>query len=292
MSEETYPVLVPDVAYYRKMVKCQEACPVYTDSRGYVTAVARGDLELGYEIAHDPNPLSTVCGRICGAPCETACRRRVIGPDHEPVAIRPLKRTLTERYGPEAQERLPGAQAAKNETPLIPLEGVTANGAPLSLKPILPGQGPQRTYSRVRWSRQTLRYLARTPGRKHGRVAVVGAGPAGLSVAHDLRLLGHEVTIFEAGPKTGGMMRYGVPIYRIDQQSMDREIESILKMGVEIRFDTRIGREISLPELRSQYDAVFLGIGLMQGRSLNIEGAELDGVMTAVDLLLNYNLGY
>ena len=292
MSEETYPVLVPDVAYYRKMVKCQEACPVYTDSRGYVTAVARGDLELGYEIAHDPNPLSTVCGRICGAPCETACRRRVIGPDHEPVAIRPLKRTLTERYGPEAQERLPGAQAAKNETPLIPLEGVTANGAPLPLKPTLPGQGPQRTYSRVRWSRQTLRYLARTPGRKHGRVAVVGAGPAGLSVAHDLRLLGHEVTIFEAGPKTGGMMRYGVPIYRIDQQSMDREIESILKMGVEIRFDTRIGREISLPDLRSQYDAVFLGIGLMQGRSLNIEGAELDGVMTAVDLLLNYNLGY
>ncbi len=283
-----YNVDIPDLEYYRKMVKCQEACPVYTDSRGYVTAIARGELELGYEIAHDPNPLSTICGRICGAPCEAACRRGTVGPDFEPVAIRPLKRVLTERLGPESRQLLPGApQTGDAKT--------AAAGTPLHPGPVqvnLPGQGPDFTYSRVRWSRQALRTLAAQPGRKHGRVAVIGAGPVGLTVANDLALLGHQVEIFEAGPKTGGMMRYGVPVYRIDQQAMDLEIQSILKLGVQIHFDTPIGKAIMLADLRREYDAVFLGIGLMEGRKLNILGGELDGVITAVDLLLNYNLGY
>jgi formate dehydrogenase beta subunit len=87
-------------------------------------------------------------------------------------------------------------------------------------------------------------------------------------------------------------MRYGVPVYRIDQQAMDQEIESILAMGVQIHYDTRIGESLTLADLRRQFDAVFLGIGLMEGRRLNIEGVDLDGVITAVDLLLNYNLGY
>jgi formate dehydrogenase beta subunit len=106
METNSYPVVVPDADFYRQMVKCQAACPVLTDARGYVTAVGRGELGLGYQIAHDPNPLSTICGRICGAPCEAACRRGAVGPDQTPVAIRPLKRVLTERYGPEAQTRL------------------------------------------------------------------------------------------------------------------------------------------------------------------------------------------
>lgn len=290
MAEAKYRVKAPELADWRAMVKCQEACPVYTDSRGYVTALARGELALGYEIAHDPNPLSTVCGRICGAPCETACRRGVIGPDREPIAIRPLKRVLTERYGPEAGRRLPGADAS-----FAPMEqSIPAEGY-MRLppgKPILPGLGADAVYSRVRWSRQSLAALAAQAGRKLGRVAVVGAGPAGLTVAHDLALLGHEVVIYEGGPKTGGMMRYGVPVYRVDQQAMDLEVQSILDMGVEIRFNTSIGQEITLSDLRGEYDAVFLGIGLMEGRKLNVEGADLDGVITAVDLLLNYNLGY
>ncbi len=283
-----YNVEIPDPEYYRKLVKCQEACPVYTDSRGYVTAIARGELELGYEIAHDPNPLSTVCGRICGAPCETACRRGSVGPDFEPVSIRPLKRVLTERLGPEAVQLLPGALQS---APLQPAAGdKPLNPAPT--RQSLPGQGPDFRYSRVRWSRQALRALAAGPGRKRGRVAVIGAGPVGLTVANDLALLGHQVELFEAGPKTGGMMRYGVPVYRIDQQAMDLEVQSILDLGVKIHFNTPIGKQISLPDLRREFDAVFLGIGLMEGRKLNIPGADLDGVITAVDLLLNYNLGY
>lgn len=283
-----YTVDIPDLEYYRKMVKCQEACPVYTDSRGYVTAIARGELELGYQIAHDPNPLSTICGRICGAPCETACRRGTVGPDFEPVAIRPLKRVLTERFGPESQQLLPGAiQTGEPEIP--------ASAMPLQSKPVcptLPGEGPDFLYSRVRWSRQALQTLAAQPGRTLGRVAVIGAGPVGLTVANDLALLGHRVEIFEGGPKTGGMMRYGVPVYRIDQQAMDLEIQSIFDLGVQIHFNTPIGKDISLVDLRREFDAVFLGIGLMEGRKLSIQGVELDGVITAVDLLLNYNLGY
>ena len=113
-----------------------------------------------------------------------------------------------------------------------------------------------------------------------------------MTVANDLALLGHQVVIFEGGPKTGGMMRYGVPVYRIDQDAMDAEMQQILDLGVEIRYNTPIGKEITLPDLRREYDAVFLGIGLMEGRKLSIPGADLDGVITAVDMLLNYNLGY
>ncbi len=294
MAEAKYRVKVPGVEDWRAMVKCQEACPVYTDSRGYVLAAARGELELGFEISHDPNPLSTICGRICGAPCETACRRGDIGPDFEPIAIRPIKRTLTERYGPEAGQLLPGATPTGGQDVIIPLDQISGGDymAPPPGERQMPGQGPKKTYSRVRWSRETLQRLAQTPGRKLGKVAVIGAGPASLSTAYDLALLGHQVVIYEAGPKTGGMMRYGVPVYRIDQQAMDLEINSILDMGVEIHFNTPIGQDITLNDLRRNYDAVFLGIGLMEGRSLDIEGVDLDGVISAVDLLLNYNLGY
>jgi NADPH-dependent glutamate synthase beta subunit-like oxidoreductase len=290
VTKTTYSATIPDTQYYRKTVKCQDACPVNTDARGYVTAMARGELELGYEIAHDPNPLSTVCGRICGAPCEIACRRKVVGPDYQPVAIRPIKRTLTEHYGPEAGQ---AALFDAGQPGTIPLDQV-ASGTHIE-RPghrTAPGRGAFLPYSRVRWSRDALRDLAATPGRKHGRVAVIGAGPASLSVANDLALLDHRVEIFEAGPKTGGMMRYGVPVYRVDQGAMDAEIQAILDLGVQIHFNTPIGKEIKLSDLRREFDAVFLGVGLMEGRKLDMPGVDLDGVITAVDLLLNYNLGY
>jgi len=277
-----FQVKIPDIDDWRAMVKCQAACPVNTDARGYVTAMARGEVEVGYEIAHDPNPLSTVCGRICGAPCEIACRRGdIIAPDQEPIAIRAIKRVLTERYGPEAEEIMPDRDKtehlARIETITL-TSGTSTFSSDLSRveeKANLPGSGAPLLYSTSRWSRKELMRLASQPGHKEGNIAIVGAGPASLTVAHDLILLRHKVTIYEAGPKTGGMMRYGVPVYRFDQEAMDLEIQAI-----------------TLDDLRRDFDAVFLGIGLMKGRSLNIEGSDLDGVIIAVDLLLNYNLGY
>jgi NADPH-dependent glutamate synthase beta subunit-like oxidoreductase len=293
MTEKKYKVSVPGVEHWRDMVKCQAACPVNTDARAYVTAAARGELELGFEISHDPNPMSTVCGRICGAPCEVACRRGDMYYGQKPISIRPIKRVLTERYGPEAEQRLPGQQ-------LIPVESVKAERDVFSASAVVssesdnavPGTGAKQLYSPVRWSRKELKRLGSQPGHKTGKIAILGAGPASLTVAHDMALLGHEITIFEAGPKTGGMMRYGVPIYRIDQEAMDAEIQEILDMGIDIKFNTSIGETITLSDLRATYDAVFLGIGLMKGRMIDFEGIDLDGTITAVDLLLNYNLGY
>jgi len=276
------------------MVKCQAACPVFTDARAYVTAAARGELELGHKIAHDPNPLSTICGRICGAPCEIACRRGDIAPGDKPVSIRSIKRVLTERFGPEAGLLADKDTLTAGGIEREPLKWIFSPDPRMEHAPtrLYPGEGAPTDYSQVRWSLEQLKRLAGQPDRRSGSVAVVGSGPSGLTVAHDLAVLGHKVTIFEGGPKSGGMIRYGVPVYRIDQEAMDREIQSILDLGVEIRYNTPVGEKITLAELRRDYDAVFLGIGLMKGRMLNIEGADLDGVITAVDLLLNYNLGY
>ncbi len=297
MSEKTYRVSIPTTEHWRRMIKCQYACPVNTDARAYVTAVARGELADGYRIAHDPNPLSTVCGRICGAPCEAACRRSAIEPDFRPIAIRPLKRVLTERFGAEAAGAPPARQKAASVT--IQADDIAVVGGVFSRDVLrtsqngaLPGTGAPEVFSPVRWSRAELERLSNRPGRKVGRIAIIGAGPSSLTVAHDLALLGHKVVIYESGPKTGGMMRYGVPVYRVEQEAMDLENQSILDMGVEIHYNTPIGKDIKLADLRQQYDAVFLGIGLMKGRDLKVEGADLDGVITAVDLLLNYNLGY
>jgi NADPH-dependent glutamate synthase beta subunit-like oxidoreductase/ferredoxin len=298
MTDKKYNIKIADTQYWRDMVKCQAGCPVNTDARAYVTAMARGEIEMGYEISHDPNPLSTACGRICGAPCETACRRGDIGPDFEPIAIRPVKRVLTERFGPESVQRLPGRVESSD---ILPLDSVSEMPTSVFSRNIrlnpengtLPGLGMEQVYSSSRWSRREMNRLGNQPDHKKGRVAVIGAGPAGLTVAHDMVCLGHAVTVFEAGPKTGGMMRYGVPIYRIDQEVMDLENDSILNMkGVDIKYNTPIGEDLKLADLRRDYDAVFLGMGLQKGRRLNIQGADLDGVVIAVDLLLNYNLGY
>src|SRR5215470_20142166 len=97
MDSSRHPIKVGDPIYWKKQVRCQEACPVHTDARGYVRAIAEGDLERAYLIARGPNPLASICGRICGAPCEANCRRGLID---RPIAIRALKRVVTERFGP------------------------------------------------------------------------------------------------------------------------------------------------------------------------------------------------
>jgi NADPH-dependent glutamate synthase beta subunit-like oxidoreductase len=141
-------------------------------------------------------------------------------------------------------------------------------------------------------SRAALRKLAATPGRNSGRVAVIGCGPAGLGCAHDLALLGHAVTVFDAAPASGGMLRLGIPLYRLQRELLDREVGSILDLGVELRLDTEVGREPSFADLRRDFDAIFIATGLGEGRSLSIPGADLDGVLKAVDFLLNVNMGY
>jgi len=125
------------------------------------------------------------------------------------------------------------------------------------------------------------------------KVAVVGAGPAGLSCAHELALLGFSVTVFEAHSAPGGMLVLGVPEYRLPREIIHAEIAAIESLGVEIRLGNRLGREFELADLKGQgFEAVFLGIGAHKSRDLTIEGVQLDGVLRAIDFLLNVNLGF
>jgi hypothetical protein len=98
--DSQYRVRLADPAYWREQIKCQFACPVHTDARGYVRAIASGDYEEAYLIARGPNPLASLCGRICGAPCEAACRRGAID---QPISIRGLKRFVCEKFGSDAR---------------------------------------------------------------------------------------------------------------------------------------------------------------------------------------------
>ncbi|MBF0456039.1 MAG: FAD-dependent oxidoreductase [Magnetococcales bacterium] len=117
------------------------------------------------------------------------------------------------------------------------------------------------------------------------RVAVIGAGPAGLTAAFDLAKMGHSVVVYEAREKPGGMFRYGIPEYRLPYDAMDIDIEIITSMGVEIRCHNRVGTDITMEQLHQEYDAVLLSIGLHLGRSTRIAGSDHKGVAKAVDLL-------
>ena len=128
--------------------------------------------------------------------------------------------------------------------------------------------------------------------KKDGKVAIIGSGPAGLSCAYQLARRGYESTIFEALPVTGGMIRVGIPDYRLPKKVLDDEVNYIQRWGVEIKTNTALGRDFSLDELFSQgYKAVFLGLGCHVGSRMDIPGEDAVGVVQGVDLLRDLNLG-
>jgi NADPH-dependent glutamate synthase beta subunit-like oxidoreductase len=122
-------------------------------------------------------------------------------------------------------------------------------------------------------------------------VAVIGAGPAGLSVAYQLAKKGHAVTIFDERKEAGGMMRYGIPGFRTPRDVLDAEIGRIVDLGVTLRMNCRIGADITLDDIKTGFDAVFLGMGAQSGRPLPVEGAEAPNVVTATAFLKAFNDG-
>ncbi len=219
---------------------CMMACPAHTNAGRYVGLIAEGRFEEAYRFARDPNPLASICGRVCAHPCETACRR---GEIDRPIAIRALKRFLTERYGPESRTPLEMPKAAEK----LPF-----------------------------------------------KVAVVGAGPVGLSAAHDLALMGYSVTIFEKSPVAGGMLYLGIPEYRLPRNVVEAQVREILDTGdITLKLDHAAGRDFTIGGLRHEgFHAVLIAVGAHRSRDLNIPGVELDGVHRGIDFLLNVNLGY
>ena len=117
------------------------------------------------------------------------------------------------------------------------------------------------------------------------KVAVIGGGPGGISAAYYLSLMGHEVTIFEQRKKLGGMLRYGIPNYRLPREILDQEIEHLLSIGIKVKTGVSVGEDPNIADLRKEYDAVYIAIGAHTDRKMGIEGEDAEGVISAVEML-------
>ena len=117
------------------------------------------------------------------------------------------------------------------------------------------------------------------------QVAVVGAGPAGLTCAFYLQLLGHQCTVFDAHESPGGMMRYGIPSFRLPRHIIDQEVEVIKDLGATFRYATRLGTDVTLAQLQQEFDAVFLGLGAQKATAMRVPGEDLPGVLSGIGFL-------
>lgn len=237
--KEIYDVVIPDLDYYLRQIDCRDGCPVNTDPRGYMIALHAGNFLEGYKIARGPNPFASICGMICGAPCEATCRRDRVD---KTLTIRAQKRYLNEWYG------------LGKEAHIRSLEMSYARGS-VNAKP-------------------------------NGlRVACIGAGVASLTCAHDLLRLGYAVDVYEMMSLPGGMLTYGVPSYRLKNEITFNECAAIEHLGAKIHYNCKVGKDITFNELQSQYDAVFIGIGLWKSRELPIPGADQPDIIRGIEYL-------
>lgn len=117
------------------------------------------------------------------------------------------------------------------------------------------------------------------------KIAVLGGGPCGLSAAYYLQLMGHQTCVYEMLPKLGGMLRYGIPNYRLPKERLDDDINSILKTGVEVKYNVKVGTDITIQEIQKEYDAVLIAVGASTDKKLGLEGENADGVLPAVEFL-------
>jgi NADPH-dependent glutamate synthase beta subunit-like oxidoreductase len=267
---QSLKVQVPGDGYYQGLIACQAACPVHTDARGYVRAIAEGRFEEAYLIARGPNPFASICGRICGAPCEAACRRgKVPQVDADgcfvstdrPISIRALKRFVCGLAGPEARPANDVLEAVRHYVPSV-AANVEEMAAMLRASVdgrLQPGSGE--------------------------KVAIIGAGPAGLSAAHDLALLGFRPVVFESEPVPAGMLAVGVPAYRLPRQLIANEVAVIEALGVEIRCGVTVGKDASFAQLRRDFAAVIIAVGAKSSRQLGLPGEHGPRVYGGVDLL-------
>ncbi len=233
---ELYQVVEVGPSWYQENIPCQEACPVRTNCRGYLNLAAAGEFEKGWELALDPNPLASICGSVCAAPCETACRRKEVD---KPLSIRYVKKFLSDWTH----------------------QNVEVDGKSYT-QPASPVFGPPR-----------------------GRVAIVGAGCAGLGAASDLSKLGFGVTVLDALDQAGGTALAGVPPFRLPREVIDRDINGIVNENVELRLSTYVGRDVTLRALHDEYDAVLVTAGCFEPNYPGVPGEDAPGVMGGIVFL-------
>jgi NADPH-dependent glutamate synthase beta subunit-like oxidoreductase len=259
-------VEIPDIAYWKRQISCQDACPVHTDARGYVRAIADGNYDTGYRIARGPNPLASICGRICQAPCEDSCRRAAID---SPVSIRALKRFVTERFGAEANKKNPAAVIE-------------------SVRMISSSNASKDEVAILRKAQSDGLLIA--AGDK--RIAIIGGGPAGLACAHDLALFGFKPVIFEMEHRPAGMLYTGIPAFRLPRDIIEAEINVLVDLGVEIQCNTTVGEHILFDQIKNEFDAIVIAVGAKNSKGLGIPGEDAIGVHGGVEFLRRCSLGH
>jgi NADH-quinone oxidoreductase subunit F len=216
---------------------CQSACPLGTEAWRYVALIEKGEYEEAYKVIRATNPFPSVCARVCDHKCESRCRLGASGA--EPVAIRAMKRFITDRIDPSSYK-------------------------------------PPRTAA---------------VEKRSAKVAVVGAGPAGLTAAHSLSLSGYEVTLFEADDELGGMLVSCIPAYRLPRDVVRREIASLIDENITVECGTALGPDVTIDSLfEDGFEAVFLAIGAHRSLRLDLQGEDCEGIYSSVPFLKAFNL--
>ncbi len=234
-----------------KKPRCMEGCPVGVDIPHFIKAIREGEMWNAVRTIKSKNSLPGICGRVC--PQEVQCESRcVLGKKGAPLAIGRL-----ERFAADWEARCGLLKKCASDPDAENEDAPSAKVQPPTGK----------------------------------KVAVVGAGPAGLTCAADLALRGHKVTIFEALHDAGGVLIYGIPEFRLPKKIVRSEVDYVKTLGVNFELDAVVGRLVQVDELlKTGFDAVFLGIGAGAPRFLNIPGENLNGVYSANEYLTRVNL--
>jgi glutamate synthase (NADPH/NADH) small chain len=214
---------------------CQgdSGCPVQNIIPEWNGLVQRGNWHEALDSLQATNNFPELTGRLCPAPCESAC---VLGIVNEPVTIRHIEQTIADRGFAEG------------------------------------------------WM------VPRPPRRLTGfSVAVIGSGPAGLAAAQQLRRLGHDVVVFEKDERVGGLLRYGIPEFKLEKSVLDLRLDQLLAEGVQFRTGVDVGADIRVEQLRTEFDAVLIATGAGAARDLDVPGRRLDGIHLAMDFLAAQN---
>jgi heterodisulfide reductase subunit A-like polyferredoxin len=252
-----YPQAVPNwFAIDRdRTAPCKMTCPAHISVQGYVNLVGEGRFRDALDVIRARIPFPSICGRVCYHPCEEKCNRKDVD---EPVAINQLKRFVSDLELEEA--------------------GVIGKFSGVKL-----ADDPSKQPSKLKENEISPRAE---------RVAIIGAGPAGLTAAADLAQLGFPATVFEKLPVAGGMLAVGVPEYRLPMKVIDYEVGRIRSLGVEIRLNTEIDKDKGIDWLFAQgYKAVYIAVGAHGGMKLGIRGESLPGVVSGIEFLRKAKLG-
>jgi glutamate synthase (NADPH) small chain len=234
---------VPESAVRTQAARCMDCgvpfcqgdtgCPVHNIIPEWNGLVERGEWRQAFDSLHATNNFPELTGRLCPAPCESAC---VLGLVNEPVAIRHIEQTIADRGFSEGW--------------VIPASQRRATGF---------------------------------------GVAIVGSGPAGLAAAQQLRRLGHEVTVFEKSDRIGGLLRYGIPEFKLEKSVLDLRLSQLEAEGVVFRTGVDVGSDITTEQLRADFDAVCIAMGAGVARDLEVPGRDLRGIHLAMDFLTAQN---